>query len=283
MGGGGTAGVDFSIFDFHQTSIQIIVLRLIPRNIKNNFLAVVVYGSIIIECIKIEIFLIDSARNFSLLHPGWIAHNSQSGLGLVGWAVKKTSSIVAAFVGVAGSSLGMILTGGQKGSAILISKICASLLHWHIKATDDQTIHVVVFLFKIQYFFVGSCKPIVVTFMAATITTVVEPVAGQAVDGIRSDHKLHSIGMIMPASIIGQLCSFNTDLVPGHDSPRRVRIGNGILNSCCRIRYRISDIQLLIGNITALTHDLINELYDLCSGCDWPGHGIVVDTIRIGF
>jgi hypothetical protein len=96
--------------------------------------------------------------------------------------------------------------------------------------------------------------------MTATIATVLKPIAGQAVDGIRSDHKFHSIGMIVPASIIGQLCGFHTDLVPGHNAAGWIGIGLDFL--CHRINY----VKLLISDITAAAHDLIYELHNLHAG-----------------
>ena len=68
----------------------------------------------------------------------------------------------------------MLRTGWHIGSTELISVI-NQLLVAEIglaNTADDQSIKIVVFLFKVQYLCVQSGKPIVIAFMAAAISTV---------------------------------------------------------------------------------------------------------------
>ena len=99
--------------------------------------------------------------------------------------------------------------------------------------------------------------------MWPAVLAVIEKHAAHLIDGVGRDGKCHAIGMITAESVVFELLSTDTDLVPGRDSC--IGIGSIFLGSVV-----VDDDLLLIGYVGAAADDLVDQLHYLCAGQDLP-------------
>ena len=104
-----------SIIDIHYACVKIVVLWLIPVDIKIYHLAVIVDAAVVIEWTERESLGANSGGDCALLHPGRIAHYTHLGYGIVSSAIQKIRSTVRSTIGISSGLLPGFLRGGRHG------------------------------------------------------------------------------------------------------------------------------------------------------------------------
>ena len=131
-------------------------------------------------------------------------------------------------------------------------------------STQGCVIGLIVFLFVTENLRVQSCEPIIVGLVRTTVFAVWKIDTGHLIYGILTDCVSYAIGMISALFVIAQLRGTNIDLEPGSDPTRPCFGIVGLFALVVKVDF------LLISDVGTASHDLINQLYNLCSCLHLP-------------
>ena len=249
----------------HYTSVEIIISGSVEAHCVCDFLTVIVDTAIWTKCSKFKRASFDSKCCFALLHPRRITHNFHSNFSKVSHTVQETGSTVSGFIYIVGLPLSTLFAGGHGCLFELISAGWWSTGQSRAVSTQGCVIGLIVFLFVTENLRVQSSEPIIIGLVRAAILAVIKIDTGHLIYGILTDCVSYAVGMISALFVVAQLFSTDIDLEPSSDPAWSCFGIVGLFALIVKVDL------LLISDVGTASHDLINQLYNLCSCLHLPG------------